>query len=94
MKIYIYIYKIFYKDICNFKFFSDLKYSENSNKFSLNYTSLIEDSKKDITTKKTIRNINVPIIPNDRNIPIFLEDNKVENQCNLYDNIKFNQKSK
>ncbi|PBC26094.1 LisH domain-containing protein ARMC9 [Apis cerana cerana] len=79
---------------CKQQFFSDLKYSENSNKFSLNYTSLIEDSKKDITTKKTIRNINVPIIPNDRNIPIFLEDNKVENQCNLYDNIKFNQKSK
>lgn len=78
---------------CKQQFFSDLKYNENSNKFSSNYT-LIEDSKKDITTRKTIRNINVPIIPNDRNIPIFLEDNKVEDQCNLYDNIKLNQKSK
>ncbi|KAF3420439.1 hypothetical protein E2986_01824 [Frieseomelitta varia] len=75
--------------------FSDTKYNdENSNKFSSSYTSLSEDLKKDVMTKKTIKNTNVPIIPNDRNIPIFLENDELEGQFNLYDNIKCSQKSK
>ncbi|KAK9299081.1 hypothetical protein QLX08_007822 [Tetragonisca angustula] len=75
--------------------FSDTKYNdENSNKFSSSYTSLSEDLKKDVMTKKTIKNTNVPIIPNDRNIPMFLENDELEGQFNLYDSIKYSQKSK
>lgn len=77
------------------KSFSDTKYNdENSNKFSSSYTSLSEDLKKDVMTKKTIKNTNVPIIPNDRNIPMFLENDELEGQFNLYDSIKYSQKSK
>ncbi|XP_026675323.1 lisH domain-containing protein ARMC9-like isoform X2 [Ceratina calcarata] len=55
---------------------------------SSNYTTLSEGLKKD--TKKIIR----PIIPNDRNVPIFLEDADTEDQCNLCDEAKYTQKSK
>ncbi|KOX75814.1 LisH domain-containing protein ARMC9 [Melipona quadrifasciata] len=75
--------------------FSNTKYNdENSNKFSSSYTSLSEDLKKAVMTKKTIKNTNVPIIPNDRNIPMFLENDEFEGQFNLYDSIKCSQKSK
>ncbi|OAD53208.1 LisH domain-containing protein ARMC9 [Eufriesea mexicana] len=72
--------------------FSNIEYNdENLNKFSSSYTSLSEDHKKDVITKKAIRN--VPIIPNDRNIPIFLEDGEADEQYNLCDNIKYSKKS-
>ncbi|XP_068984808.1 lisH domain-containing protein ARMC9-like isoform X1 [Bombus flavifrons] len=75
--------------------FSNTKYNdENSDKFSSSYTSLSEDSKKDVIAKKAIKNNNVPIIPNDRNIPMFLEDDESEEQPIFYDSIKYSQKSK
>ncbi|XP_043588126.1 lisH domain-containing protein ARMC9-like isoform X2 [Bombus pyrosoma] len=74
--------------------FSNTKYNdENSDKFSSSYTSLSEDSKKDVIAKKAIKNNNVPIIPNDRNIPMFLEDDESEEQPIFYDSIKYSQKS-
>ncbi|XP_024222238.1 lisH domain-containing protein ARMC9-like isoform X3 [Bombus impatiens] len=75
--------------------FSNTKYNdENSDKFSSSYTSLSEDSKKDVIAKKAIKNNNVPIIPNDRNIPMFLEDDESEEQPIFYNSIKYSQKSK
>ncbi|XP_050595492.1 lisH domain-containing protein ARMC9-like isoform X4 [Bombus affinis] len=75
--------------------FSNTKYNdENSDKFSSSYTSLSEDSKKDVIAKKAIKNNNIPIIPNDRNIPMFLEDDESEDQPIFYDSIKYSQKSK
>lgn len=44
--------------------------------------------------KKAIKNNNIPIIPNDRNIPMFLEDDESEEQHIFYDSIKYSQKSK
>lgn len=89
------INKICHENICDFKSFSNTKYNdENSDKFSSSYTSLSEDSKKDVIAKKAIKNNNVPIIPNDRNIPMFLEDDESEEQPIFYDSIKYSQKSK
>lgn len=45
----------------------------------------------DVTQNKTIKN-NVPIVPNDRDIPIFLEDHVDEEQYNFSN--KTNLKSK
>ncbi|CAL7938985.1 unnamed protein product [Xylocopa violacea] len=75
--------------------FSDVRSKEeNSDKFPSNYAFLIEGLKKDTNAKKTIKNSNIPIIPNDRNIPIFLEDVEPEEQYNLCDGTKHTQKSK
>ncbi|KOC65317.1 LisH domain-containing protein ARMC9 [Habropoda laboriosa] len=75
--------------------FSDIKYTdENSNKFPSNYTPVSEKPKSDIVANKTINSNNIPIIPNDRNIPMFLEDGETDEQYNSYGNIKYSQKSK
>ncbi|CAK9823565.1 LisH domain-containing protein ARMC9 [Anthophora retusa] len=74
--------------------FSDIKHTdENNSKFPSNYTSASEEPKSDIVTEKSINN-NIPIIPNDRNIPIFFEAGETDEQCSSYDNIKYSKKSK
>ncbi|CAK9800849.1 LisH domain-containing protein ARMC9 [Anthophora quadrimaculata] len=74
--------------------FSDIKdIDENNSKFPSNYTSALEEPKSDIVTEKSFNN-NIPIIPNDRNIPIFFEAVETDEQCSTYDNIKYSKKSK
>ena len=55
--------------------------------------SLSEDSKSDSNTKKKARNDNVPIIPNERNVPMLLEDDEDGEQLSLYDDAKYSQRS-
>ncbi|XP_076681727.1 lisH domain-containing protein ARMC9 isoform X2 [Andrena cerasifolii] len=64
-----------------------------SNKISVNQGSLSEDSKSDSTAKKKARNDNVPIIPNERNVPMLLEDDEDGEHLSLYDDAKYSQRS-
>lgn len=64
----------------------------NSNKTSLEHES--GELQKDTIIKKIAGYKNIPIIPNDRNIPLFLENYEVEEQYTLSDDMKYNQKSK
>ncbi|XP_076231431.1 lisH domain-containing protein ARMC9 [Calliopsis andreniformis] len=63
------------------------------NQISSNHESLSEESRKD-SMKKTLENINVPIIPNDRNIPLILEDDNDDVEYVWYNDIKYSQRSK
>ncbi|XP_076166483.1 lisH domain-containing protein ARMC9 isoform X2 [Ptiloglossa arizonensis] len=73
--------------------FSDMRNNDiNSNKTSLEHES--GELQKDTIIKKIAGYKNIPIIPNDRNIPLFLENYEVEEQYTLSDDMKYNQKSK
>ncbi|XP_053986442.1 lisH domain-containing protein ARMC9-like isoform X1 [Hylaeus volcanicus] len=67
------------------------KYKPN---FSETDSNRMSAEQKDSITRKTTRYKNVPIIPNDRNIPVFLENSKVEEEYTLTDDTKYNQESK
>ncbi|XP_034187892.2 lisH domain-containing protein ARMC9 isoform X2 [Osmia lignaria lignaria] len=63
------------------------------NKFSSNQEFQSEELKKDIVAEKLTRD-NIPIVPNDRNIPIFLEDGETGEQYSLCSDTNYNQKTK
>ncbi|XP_043250767.1 lisH domain-containing protein ARMC9-like isoform X1 [Colletes gigas] len=66
----------------------------DSNKMSPKHGSVSEESQTDSITRRTTGQRNVPIVPNDRNIPVFLENDEDEEQYTLSDDTKHNQKSK
>ncbi|XP_015435953.1 PREDICTED: lisH domain-containing protein ARMC9-like [Dufourea novaeangliae] len=56
--------------------------------------SVLEESQKDCVTKKITGNKNVPIIPNERNIPLFIEDDELDKHYTLRSDTKYTKKSK
>ncbi|XP_012141262.1 lisH domain-containing protein ARMC9 isoform X2 [Megachile rotundata] len=75
--------------------FSGTKCNDDGlNQFPSDQEYLSQELKKDVSPDKVIRNNNVPIIPNDRNIPIFLEDGEIGEQYSLCSDSNYNYKSK
>ncbi|XP_076376565.1 lisH domain-containing protein ARMC9 isoform X1 [Megalopta genalis] len=67
---------------CEQQNFSNLKHND------------INSENKDSPANKILEKRNVPIIPNDRNIPLFIEDDEIDEQYCLSDNTKYTRKSK
>ncbi|XP_076294832.1 lisH domain-containing protein ARMC9 [Lasioglossum baleicum] len=67
---------------CKLQNFRDRKYSD------------IGSEKKDSIANKIPEKRNVPIVPNDRNIPLFIEDDDLGEQYSLSDNTKYARKFK
>ncbi|XP_076644260.1 lisH domain-containing protein ARMC9 isoform X2 [Halictus rubicundus] len=67
---------------CKLQNFRDSKYND------------IGSRKEDSIANKIPEKRNVPIVPNDRNIPLFIEDDELEEQYSLSDNTKYARKFK
>ncbi|XP_031831953.2 lisH domain-containing protein ARMC9 isoform X1 [Nomia melanderi] len=72
------------------------RYTDTSSKKcqSVDQGSVIDDIQKDSVARKISERKNVPIIANDRNIPLFLDDIERNEQYTLSDDAKYTQKSK